>query len=55
MSKRNRSRLPLPISCRLENIYREMTTVASEEDVAEVVELDIQASDGVIHAIDTII
>jgi uncharacterized surface protein with fasciclin (FAS1) repeats len=39
----------------LDDIYSEAVTVQSSEGKATILELDIQASDGVIHAIDTVI
>merc|ERR1712127_434255 len=45
----------LTVTRSLDDIYSESVTVRSSQGTAKIVDLDIQASDGVIHAIDTVI
>merc|ERR1711894_75656 len=45
----------LTIQRTIDDIFSEGVTVRSSQGTAKIVELDIQASDGVIHAIDTVL
>merc|ERR1711935_1036758 len=45
----------LTVSRTIDDIFSEGVTVRSSQATAKIVELDIQASDGVIHAIDTVL
>merc|ERR1712001_257119 len=45
----------LTIQLTIDDIFSEGVTVRSSQGTAKIVELDIQASDGVIHAIDTVL